>query len=246
MQVDTIKSGKNHMLKEFLENRRIKKAVKLWNSSPLGQALARHTRKYFQEGHILSHSSEDRKNEIIDNFYQQIFSLRQSENPFLQMRELMASYACGYASYQVLCLKESEKSKLSFSECPYISGELYKYIQDIAKHNDKLREIKWKNPNITDDDLIYICNYQSVLHLYYLNGMNLVRSEFEDLDKEKDWLRPFVRSMLIWEEDQIRTKINLSSLLPDSFDALKHSTFMNIVTNGHKNPYYEWEKKWKY
>lgn len=50
--------------------------------------------------------------------------------------------------------------------------------------------------------------------------------------------------MLIWHEDQIREKIGLQRLLPDAMDGLKHSTFMNIVVNGHKNPFYEWEKTW--
>ena len=79
---------------------------------------------------------------------------------------------------------------------------------------------------------------------HYLNGVNYVRGEFNDIDKEKDWLRPFIKSMLIWEEDIVREKIGLPSLLPDSLDSLKHSTFMNLVTNGHKNPFYEWEKSW--
>lgn len=36
---------------------------------------------------------------------------------------------------------------------------------------------------------------------YYLNGFNYVRSEFDDYDKQKDWLQPFLKSMLIWDED---------------------------------------------
>ncbi|WP_415894564.1 hypothetical protein ACMXYQ_08960 [Neptuniibacter sp. PT34_22] len=232
------------MLKGFLENRRAKKAVKEWNKSPLGQALARHTREYFYEGKILSHYEEENKNRIIDDFYQQIFSIAQAENPFLQMRELVASYVIGYAAYQVLCLKESEKEEAFYSDCPYISGELHKHIQSVTEHNDELGELKWKYPEVTNDELVSFCNSRCALHLYYLNGMNLVRSEYKDLDTEKDWLQPFTKSMLIWEEDQIRNKIGLPSLLPDSMDGLKHSTFMNMVTNGHKNPYYEWEKSW--
>ena len=46
------------------------------------------------------------------------------------------------------------------------------------------------------------------------------------------------------DEDQVREKIGLESLLPDRLDGLKHSTFMNMVVNGYKNPYFEWEKSW--
>ena len=75
--------------------------------------------------------------------------------------------------------------------------------------------------------------------------MNFVRCEMKDEDTAKDWLRPFVKSMLIWEEDGYRREIGLPSLLPDGLDGLRHSTFMNMVTNGHQNPFYEWEKEWK-
>jgi len=233
------------MIKGLLEKHRAKKAAKEWNSSPLGQSFAIHTRKYFYEGAILSHFEEDNKNKIIDDFYQKVFSLSQAENPFLEMRELVASYVCGYASYQVLCLKESEKEESFYSDCPYISGELYKHIGSYTEHNDELGELKWKFNEIPDEDLISFCNSRCALHLYYVNGMNFVRGEFDDIDSEKDWLRPFIKSMLIWEEDQVRGKIGLPSLLPDSLDALNHSTFMNLVINGHKNPFYEWEKSWE-
>lgn len=53
-----------------------------------------------------------------------------------------------------------------------------------------------------------------------------------------------MKSMLIWHEDQMRNKIGLPSLLPGDLDSLKHGTFMNLVINGHKNPFYEWEKNW--
>ena len=114
----------------------------------------------------------------------------------------------------------------------------------LAKHVDELREFKWKYPEITNSDLVSFCNSRCVLHLYFLNGFNYVRSEFNDFDKAKDWLQPFLKSMLIWDEDQIRDKLGLESLLPDRIDGLKHSTFMNMVVNGYKNPYFEWEKSW--
>ena len=137
-----------------------------------------------------------------------------------------------------------EKVEESYSDCPYISGELYKHIGEAAQYNDQLSELKWAVSDISNDDLISACRTKSVLYLYFVNGMNCVRSEFNDIDADRDWLRPFIKSELIWEEDQVRRKIQLPRLLPDIFDPIKHSTFVNIVVNGSKNPLYEWEKKW--
>ena len=224
--------------------RKEKKAIREWQKSTLGQVLALHTDEYFNKNPRLSSFSEESKNNIITDFYQQIFNFSKAENPFLAMRESLASYVIGYAGYQVLCLTEEEKAEAFYSDCPFISGELYRHIDKVVEHNDELGELKWKHPDISNDDLVSFCNTRCVLHLYYLNGVNYVRGEFDDIDKEKDWLHPFIKSMLIWEGDQVRGKIDLPSLLPDSLDAFKHSTFMNLVTNGQKNPFYEWEKSW--
>ncbi len=58
-------------------------------------------------------------------------------------------------------------------------------------------------------------------------------------------LKPFQLAMLIWEEHLYREKIGLPTLLDDTLDAVVYSNFMNFVTNGHKNPYFEWEKNWE-
>jgi len=232
------------MHKEFFQRRKEKKAIREWQNSFLGRGLAKHSNEYFCKYPRLANLSEETKKTIIGDFIRQIINFSQAENPFLAMREALASCVIGYAEYQVLCLTEAEKDEGPFSDCPYISGELHKHIDKAVKHIDELGKLKWKHTDISIEDLVSYCNTKSLLHLYYVNGFNYVRVEFDDIDKEKDWLTPFIKSMLIWEEDQIRNKIGLPRLLPDNLDGLKHSTFMNMVVNGHKNPYYEWEKNW--
>lgn len=230
------------MIEGFLQRRREKKALREWQNSLLGRTLASHTHEYFTKYPRLADFSEETKNKIVGDFYQKIFSLTQAENPFLAMRELLATYVVGLAGFQVLCLTEEEKADAFYSDCPYISGTIHRDINKAVKYVEELRELKWKYPDITNSDLVSFCNSRCVLHLYYSNGFNFVRGEFDDFDDQKDWLRPFMKSMLIWEEDQLREKMGLQRLLPGSLDGLKHSTFMNLVVNGHKNPYFEWEK----
>lgn len=231
------------MIKGFLEQRKINKAIRQWQNSELGKALILHTDEYFKYPR-LAEFSEENKTKIKQDFLEKIFSFSDAENPFLAMREALAAYVIGYTQYQVLCLKEEEKEAASYSDCPYISGELYKHIDKVTEHFDALGELKWKHPDIPSEDLIDFCNTKCVIHLYYVNGLNYVRMDFDDLDKEKDWLQPFIKSSLIHEENYFRDKIGLPSLLPDSMDGVKHGTFMNVVIQGHKNPYYEWEKHW--
>ena len=233
------------MLKAFLDKHRQKKATKEWHRSALGQALADNAHKCFYGESILTGSADSFKQEVITDFYEKIFGLMTAPNPFLTMREYIASYMFNYATFQVLCLKEVEKAAWEYSDCPYISGELYKHIQKLSEYNEELKKLKWKTEGISDEELILTCNFKSALYIFYMNGMNYVRCELKDMDTKKDWLHPFAKSMLIWQEDFYRGEIGLTSLLPDSFDAIRHSTFMNMVKNGHENPFYEWEKAWK-
>lgn len=232
------------MFGTFFQRWKERRVVREWQNSPLGKMLASHTNEYFTKYPRLSEMSEEAKQKIVEDFHQAVLTLPQAENPFLTMRERLASYVVGFTELQVLCLTEEEKTGAFYSDCPYISGQIHHHIDKAVKHIDELRELKWKHPDISNSDLISFCNSRCVVYLYYLNGFNYVRGEFDDLDKDKDWLQPFIKSMLIWHEDQIRGQIGLPSLLPGKYDGLKHSTFMNVVVNGHKNPYFEWEKSW--
>lgn len=220
-----------------------RKAINEWRSSPLGVALGNHSSEYFYGANeLLGNFSEEGKQKIVGDFYQKIFALATDENAFHTYREQLASYVCEYASFQVLCLKDDEKKDSFYSDCPYISAELYKHIQKLSEHNDLLKEHKWKNEKASDEELVALCNARCAVLLYYINGLNIVRIEFKDVIEEKDWLRPFIKSMLILEEEMYRQTISLPRLLPNDLDGLWHSTFMNIVVNGAANPCYEWEK----
>jgi len=151
------------MIKEYLHRRKEKKAIREWQESSLGQTLALHTDEYFIKNPRLSSFSEENKNNIITDFYQQIFNFSQTENRFLAMRESLASYVIGYAGYQVLCLTEEEKTEAFYSDCPFISGELHRHIDNYVEHNDELGELKWKHSDISNDELTSFCNTRSVL-----------------------------------------------------------------------------------
>lgn len=234
------------MLAALIEKYNERKAVKAWNRSTLGQALKQHTEHYFYRNIAsLAGMSEEAKQKIVADFYTQVFSIDQDEDPFLRLRKLLATYVLEFSQLQVLCLTEEEKAGQFYADCPYISGELHHHIRTLAEHNEDLKQLQWAHDDITDDNLIGYCNQRTAVLLFYMNGMNIIRIERGDSDSPKDWFRPFLQSMLIWDEDNCRKQIALPSLLPGELDGLKHSTFMNMVVNGFRNPLYEWEKAYK-
>lgn len=206
----------------------------------LQMLLTLNQEKYFKYPRIKELSSEKKK-EIKGNLSTLINEIYSSENPFLTLRQKIASITIEFADYQVLCLTESEKSAAFYSDCDLISGSIYKQIDRCVDYRSELKEIKWKYPNTSNDELISFCNSFCLIYLYYIDGLNAFRVSTGDVDNVKDWYKPFLKSMLIWSEDSIRSKIGLPSLCKDELESLKYSTFMNLVVDGHKNPYFEWE-----
>lgn len=228
------------LLSRYKEN----KALREWHRTPLGQSLAHHIHEYFTEIPRFEGMNEEDKDTTITKLYGQVREILRAQEPTLKLREELATVVIPFAELQVLCLTEEEKREAFYADYPYISGELYHHIEKATPHVELLREAKWRNPNISNDDLVGLCNMRSGRLLFYVNGLNRVRIEFKDFDDEKDWLKPFIRAMMVWHEDTLREKMGLPSLLLDRFEAVKHSTFMNKVVNGFINPYYEWEKQW--
>lgn len=67
--------------------------------------------------------------------------------------------------------------------------------------------------------------------------MNIVCDEFEESELDSDWFRPFITSMLIWQE---------AVLSPPCIDGLMHSTFLHGVVAGKKNPLFAWETNMRF
>jgi hypothetical protein len=226
------------MFRDFLARRTAKQFLR----SPLGQLLHKHTREYFYTMSNLRHLPEDQKTQIINDFLARITGLFQTDNPFLKMREELAAAVYGYAELQVLCLKETERAENFYGHSPYVSGKLHYRVRECSPYNEDLKHFLWQRPHATDEELIDFANLKCCQYLYYLNGFNLVRSEFNDLSQHgRDWLRPFLTSMLISAEHTYREKIGMPTLLPGSLDHLKHSTFFNTVKRGTQDPLYDWE-----
>jgi len=225
----------------MFEKLRERRAVSKFKRSTVGMALEEHTHSFFNKTMLRGMSAEAKKKRA-EQFYERIFKIPTAENPFLAYRQELGNAAYTYAEFQVLVLKPEELVDLFSS--PYISGELYLHLRDCAKHNDWIERMLWEHPKMTDQDLYDVTNAHAVLCLYHLNGLNIVRGEFEHrkLKDPKDWFKPLVKSALIFYEDWHRTKLGLPRLCADDIFPLRHSGFVNIVQNGHEQPLFEWER----
>jgi hypothetical protein len=234
------------VLAEFLERWRQNRALRKFSRSVLGDALRIHTQKYLNETVLRGLSSELKQN-IVEQFTNQLLAIDRAPNPFLTFREELCNAVIAYADLQVLSLTPQEKAE-SFGEVRYISGELSRYIRQAADFNEDVARIIREHPQCTDDELIIFANVNCAVLHYYFSGWNLVRVATKidpALSADKDWFHPFVTSMLISSEHNARKKLGLPSLFTDDVAPLRHASFMFGVAKGQANPLFEWEHSYR-
>jgi hypothetical protein len=207
-----------------------KSAEKFWKSE-MGQRLTAHNTQYFGRGGVWEGCSPEGQQKFCGWLSYRIFGVYQSADPFAAMRlELAAMVAC-HAELVVL-LKTSVNDQI---QSRYISGELRRHLRSCVPHCKELAEELWRNPDSSDEDLYLYTQARSVYYNYVLNGINLLRYDFDDFTggKERDWLGPFDKSMRIWHEDIYRSKIGLPSLFENKVIAsLPHSFFSTSCMTG--------------
>jgi len=232
------------MFEKFIEQRRVAKAVRDWQKSTVGQVLQMHTAKYFTEYPRLAKLSQEEKENLTNDLWAQMVAIGQAENPFLALRKKIQQYGHAYAEVSVISLDEvAQKAHEDWSGLPYISGELYKHIRKTTDHLESMRQRKWAYPDATDAELLETCHAQALVYLYFFQAFGYMRHDYDDIDKSKDWLRPFLVAEMIWTEEWFRLKIDLPSLFSNQIDGLKYIRFNEYVVAGAKNPFYEWEKE---
>jgi hypothetical protein len=233
-------------LRQKLTTIKLSVAIAKWRASPVGQALEKHTNFYISDATILGSHSDSYKRKLIAELYESVATIYGAESPFLKCRQTLATYIDSYADWTVLALKPEEKLALGQDDprnSPYISGELYHHIRCCAQYNGELAHLISKH--MPDEELIAWANARSCTFHYLMQGINMVRVDVNDVDPkaETNWLRSFVKSMLISKEDFHRNKIGLPTLLPGGAVNLswQHSSFMTLVMNGHRDPLSRWE-----
>ena len=76
--------------------------------------------------------------------------------------------------------------------------------------------------------------------------MDAIRRHLKDSNTnlDKDWMMPFRFCMCVWYEYKFRNTLKLKQLI-SPINHLQYSTFLNLVTNGHKYPDLEFLEEYK-
>ena len=154
----------------------------------------------------------------------------------------MCMYINEYTQYAALSFNAEDK-KEQYADNPYISGELHRYIDRAAIHDELLSKFKSKHPEITNDRLQNICRFLCVRNLFFLNGINQLRRVYDDYDENNDWLLRAIETNLIWKEYLARKAIGLEQLVPDVETAHSYSLLVHFISDGSRDPVVHWKEK---
>jgi hypothetical protein len=218
-----------------------------WNRSELGQIINGHNKTYMAIPRMAEFSDE-RKRTMISGLMTTIQGIINSENQLVALRKEIVDAAFREAGLGILSLTEAEKRAGIYSGIAAISGELHHRITDCAAHHDGLKavlphidrkEIARENTSITEA-LCGVANTQSLIALYQLNALNLVRATFADgVKSPRDWFRPLMVSTMIFKEDYYRGEIGMPSLLVGR-ESFQHLAF-GALAQREVNPLTAWE-----
>lgn len=215
-------------------------SVEGWLDSDRKHALENLTKSTFADGSVLSNFLEDQRETLVAKLYSFVDDVRGSKNSFLKCRAELGSVAIAFAGLKVLCLQPGEHIGAVLYASPFISGELRQCIGACAKYNQELEDYVCCNATVSEEEMITFATVRPAIYLYYMTGLNAVRRELESVT-QFDWFQPFIRSMMIRQEDTYGRKIGLPVLLPPNIGALMHSTFFQAVVGGEEDPLAAWE-----
>jgi hypothetical protein len=223
-----------------------KSTEKFWKSE-IGQRVTAHNEQYFGPGGVWEGFSREGQQQLCGWLLQRIFGVYEAADTFSAMRLELAAMASCHAE-KVILLRDPVDPVNDCNRTRYVSGELHLHIRSCAAHCKELAEELWRSPDASDADLYLYAQQRSIYYNYVLNGINLLRYDFDDFagGKDRDWLRPFSKSMMIWHEHVYRSNIGLPTLFEDKsigIKALEHSVYFNLVRDGTRNPLFEWETK---
>jgi hypothetical protein len=212
-------------------------------TSVLEKALKDHVQEYFYSGHALSWIRPENKERLVGELFTQFSAIEASPDPRMTLRERLAEYVLLFAQLQMLCLTEDEKAEHIFKDSPYISGKIHHHIVQAAEHVEEAAQFVWgQDSKATAEELMNFANTRTAVMLFYANGLNLVRISAGDTDAAKDWFKPFVEAMVVWQEHVLRMELGLPALLSDPLEGFIYGTFLDYVLDGDANPFFSWTR----
>jgi len=201
---------------------------------------------------LKDHISEKTSNNLSTQIVEHIYGIICAEKPILKCREELAVAVLEYAKYQVLVLPpEPEDDPTGLRGTQGITGELMPQLLEIAEKNKDIRELMYgivDKPTYNDVWDAVLFNYWK--NYWFMATYDACRLALDDCNHvdDKDWLKPFIHAMCVWQEYCYRQDLGMPSAISGndlSLTEIEYSTFLNTVMSDAQYPNLEWKEYYK-
>jgi hypothetical protein len=232
----------------FIETFKAHRARNKFFKDPIVEFALQHWEECCVSDKTFEFSEASEKERHRDRLINTLFEIKQSENPFMKMRELLAKAVQTTTYYNVLMKHRIDKdgNPISSISHPKISWRLSDHIFKIAQKEKTLRGvIEAYGENMSDVLDCILVTYRS--NHAHMSAINAVRVKMKDYVEGENWFQWFYVSMCISQEDRMRKEIGLPSLFnendePKGLDGLKYWSFLDFVKSGSKQPHRDWQE----
>jgi len=183
--------------------------------------------------------SKENKENIIQEISNMVETIWQSPDRVLALREQLIVRMLTEVHFEIFMIEPGHQP--SFNG---ISGELKEYLPEFAQKQIDSGDFVWRQERKpTKDeayDLVWGKLWRSNLDSKILGQIRIYLKDY-NTNPERDWYLPLRYACAAWVEYQFRQEYSLKQVI-DGLLAVQYSTFLDCVSQGHKDPLAEWEK----
>ena len=233
------------MFGKFIEKIKARQLNKEMSKDPLNIALMECVKENWHEVTVLGSCTQEFTENNMLEFFSMVNTIRTSESPLEELREKICIAVMEYAEYLTLVITPTDKGQMLTKDSKFVTGGVNEKIgtKGTKELTDNFKEIYFNNPDVSKEELIEYANFRLAVLNFYVKGLDLVRIYFEDYNKvnyDKDWLRPFTVTMAEMKEYEHREKLDMPQLM-DNMMWIRKSLFINNVRT-EKNPLMAYEE----
>ena len=196
--------------------------------------------------------SKETSHTLSSQVLERVYGIINAANPVLKCREELTGAILQYAKYQVLILPpEPEEDPTELRGTQGVSGELKPLLLEIAEKSKDIKELmhgvveKPTYDDVWNSALFHYWKYHWFAETF--NACRIALNDHNPVDG-KDWYKPFIHAMCVWEEFQYRKDLGMPSAISGDSPSLtefNYSTFLDTVLSGAQYPDLDWKEQFK-
>jgi hypothetical protein len=217
-------------------------ARKAMSRNPLYEMVLTEIQKEIHESphELIQMLSKEQKEKIILEICNAAETIWQAPDRVLANREKLLECMLTQVHYEILMIEPGNEL------CGFhgISGKLKGFLPEFAQKEIESGGFVWRQERKPTKEEAYNLAWgiwwKAHLYCKILNEIRIYLKDY-NTNLERDWYFPLHYALAAFEEYTFRKEYGLTQII-EGLCAMQYSTFLQVISQGHKDPLAEWEK----